>query len=112
LYHSKRLTYLNLACFKKHALPFLNRIALSGRFLSFAQKLHGFLVSNQTINDCTQLGIKFLVGTAQFLVTRMRGIAPDDGGNKLVAQVVPVPAAIWLLGSGLIGLLGLRKKPK
>lgn len=28
---------------------------------------------------------------------------PDIGG-------VPVPAAVWLLGSGLLGLLGLRKK--
>jgi len=25
-------------------------------------------------------------------------------------QVVPVPAAVWLLGSGLIGLLGLRRR--
>ncbi|MDY7001761.1 MAG: PEP-CTERM sorting domain-containing protein, partial [Thermodesulfobacteriota bacterium] len=25
---------------------------------------------------------------------------------------VPVPAAVWLLGSGLLGLLGLRKKSR
>jgi hypothetical protein len=25
---------------------------------------------------------------------------------------VPVPAAVWLLGSGLIGLLGIRRKFK
>jgi|GEM_PF-6880747 len=44
------------------------------------------------------------------------------GGPLLVSQVVvdtwcvgsavPVPAAIWLLGSGLIGLLGFRRKFK
>lgn len=27
-----------------------------------------------------------------------------------LAQTVPVPAAIWLLGSGLIGLIGLRRR--
>ena len=34
---------------------------------------------------------------------------PDD---RPTVGVVPVPAAVWLLGSGLIGLLGLRKRFK
>jgi hypothetical protein len=37
----------------------------------------------------------------------------DLGGSTLQLQnisAVPVPAAAWLLGSGLIGLLGLRRK--
>jgi hypothetical protein len=25
-------------------------------------------------------------------------------------HVVPIPAAAWLLGSGLVGILGLRRK--
>ncbi len=25
---------------------------------------------------------------------------------------IPVPAAVWLFGSGLLGLVGIRKKPK
>jgi len=25
-------------------------------------------------------------------------------------QVVPIPAAVWLLGSGLIGLVGLSRR--
>ncbi len=29
-----------------------------------------------------------------------------------VATPVPIPAAVWLLGSGLIGLVGLRKRFK
>jgi len=33
------------------------------------------------------------------------------GGGQLVAvSLVPVPGAVWLLGSGLLGLLGLRRK--
>lgn len=33
---------------------------------------------------------------------------PLTGG--LVTAPVPVPAAVWLLGSGLLGLMGLRRK--
>ncbi len=33
-------------------------------------------------------------------------VRPDSGG------VVPLPGAVWLLGSGLIGLAGIRKKFK
>lgn len=32
------------------------------------------------------------------------------GSIEIDASPVPVPAAIWFLGSGLIGMLGLRKK--
>lgn len=32
------------------------------------------------------------------------------GSIELTANPVPVPAAIWFLGSGFIGMLGLRKK--
>jgi hypothetical protein len=31
-------------------------------------------------------------------------------GGEVDASAVPVPAAIWLLGTGIVGLLGLRKK--
>lgn len=30
--------------------------------------------------------------------------------DVLVTQAVPIPGAIWLLGSGLLGLVGLRRK--
>lgn len=42
---------------------------------------------------------------------------PDSGqegymstGGTIGANPVPVPGAVWLMGSGLVGLLGLRKK--
>ena len=39
--------------------------------------------------------------------------ATGKGHYSLVQfQVVPIPGAVWLLGSGLIGLLGLRRKFK
>ncbi|MDY7002351.1 MAG: VPLPA-CTERM sorting domain-containing protein [Thermodesulfobacteriota bacterium] len=31
-------------------------------------------------------------------------------GLTLTVEAVPVPAAVWLLGSGLLGLVGLRRK--
>ena len=39
--------------------------------------------------------------------------APVDlGGDIAVYNPVPIPGAIWLLGSGLIGLVGIRRKFK
>jgi hypothetical protein len=46
---------------------------------------------------------------SQFFLARFRGF--DDGGsNKTPGRVVPVPGALWLLGAGLIGLAGFRRK--
>jgi hypothetical protein len=30
--------------------------------------------------------------------------------DDLESNPVPVPAAVWLLGSGLIGLIGIRRR--
>jgi len=35
-----------------------------------------------------------------------------DMGSFLVTGAVPIPGAIWLLGSGLIGIVGVRRKFK
>jgi hypothetical protein len=39
-------------------------------------------------------------------------IIDNQGGISLRISSVPVPAAAWLLGTGLIGLVGLRRKFK
>ena len=42
-------------------------------------------------------------------------IASDFTGSSLIAKagpVVPVPAAVWLFGSGLIGLIGVARRKK
>ena len=38
------------------------------------------------------------------------GVTDEEG--TLTIQVVPVPAAVWLLGGGLIALVGLRRRFK
>ncbi|MFC1773858.1 VPLPA-CTERM sorting domain-containing protein [Pseudomonadota bacterium] len=32
--------------------------------------------------------------------------------SGVVASAVPVPASIWLFGSGLLGLIGIAKRKK
>jgi hypothetical protein len=45
------------------------------------------------------------------LITNRAGASLDMGAGMDITQAaVPVPAAVWLLGSGLIGLGGLRRK--
>lgn len=34
----------------------------------------------------------------------------EDGSSAVAPSAVPVPGAVWLLGSGLMGLVGLRRK--
>jgi hypothetical protein len=46
---------------------------------------------------------------ATFFIARFKGF-DNDKSDKVPGSPVPVPAAAWLLGSGLIGLAGLKKK--
>ena len=43
----------------------------------------------------------------------IRGLINIGSGNSLVVtSVVPVPAAVWLFGSGLFGLIGIARRRK
>jgi len=66
----------------------------------------GFLGDNHYMISGFDLG--FLAGQGEFLVKFTMSCGNDN--LKGVGEVVPLPGAIWLLGSGLIGLVGLRRK--
>jgi hypothetical protein len=43
-----------------------------------------------------------------------RGITPSEDGFETSIDVnsVPIPAAVWLFGSGLLGLIGVARRKK
>jgi len=58
--------------------------------------------------------LKFVLGDGGHFINDWTG-AEDNNGRALFvdaveARAVPVPAAVWLLGSGLLGLIGLRRR--
>lgn len=65
---------------------------------SVAQIITGFTVKSTTVSDGT---------------LSISGTSLDTNWFGLVGvQIVPIPGAVWLLGSGLIGIVGIRKKLK
>ena len=100
----------------------------AGRIQSFANTSGnlGYLVSvggNQIHTDSTFTAQPFTLVEVDFFATagthtlNFEGIANTDGNGTSYfdaisineASIVPVPAAVWLFGSGLIGLIAMAK---
>ena len=99
----------------------------SGAFLPDPNTLNLFEVSLDFSLDLdTMQAPAFILVTVVFDVNQKTGLGlfdlsinglSDSNGGSLDAktigvevQVVPVPAAIWLFGAGLIGLIGFTKR--
>jgi len=65
------------------------------------------------VNQVLGVGL-FDLSISPFGLSDSLGDSLDDDPNIIAAevQVVPVPAAIWLFGTGLIGLIGFSKRRK
>ncbi len=67
----------------------------------------------ETFDNSLVIGADILVSPELAGVLQNAGAAGADAGMALVSgnsTVVPIPAAAWLFGSGLIGLLGICRK--
>lgn len=51
----------------------------------------------------------WVLGSIQNDVLRMQRVGPNGGGSLKIPGV-PVPAAVWLFGSGLLGLIGIARR--
>ena len=69
-----------------------------------------FTLTGNLAGLTTQSFVDTLNGSGtEWLAVRFRGFK-DEGSSKYGASVVPIPAAVWLLGSGLLGLAGLSRR--
>ena len=66
-----------------------------------------------TIDDYSPADIfvtDFSGANALYLTAESLGLDPDDNLDALDISIVPIPGAVWLFVSGLLGFLGFRKK--
>jgi hypothetical protein len=79
-------------------LVFFNPLTNAGGTINL--DLFGFTVESWCINvpDCSGAGD--------------RGVREAISGSVIGTAVVPLPPAVWLFGSGLLGLLGISRRKK
>jgi len=70
-------------------------------------------VSSNDCNDSTDVGAVGPVPGCAMLTAPFPNQTPSFSGEIVpVAPPVPVPAAVWLFGSGLLGLVGVARRKK
>jgi hypothetical protein len=80
--------------------------------LSFVSIVANDILLGSVLLHCTGPGLDPLVLSGTFVSTS--GVDPVYFNNLVVGSInnVPIPGAIWLLGSGLIGLVAKKRKIK
>lgn len=67
-------------------------------------------IDGQTTTAALQLGYSGYDSTAVSPLLTLTSNSDPAYASFLVASVVPIPSAIWLFGSGLIGLISIARK--
>ncbi len=57
-------------------------------------------------------GLSVVLDTLNEQYIALNYLGSDNHGVMLVRTPVPIPAAVWLFGSGLLGLIGFSKRKK
>ena len=78
------------------------------------------IATGDDLNDSEFFSFTGWTGLSSIRFTGLGGIGPgysegysfglDDINLSVSSPSVPIPGAVWLLGTGLIGLIGIRKK--
>lgn len=86
-------------------------LTLDGSFMDFIACTDGSCNDGLSFNAGNSFSLLVAGGTPVYNSGAAFGntLEPFNTANWNI-QAVPTPAAIWLLGSGLIGLFGMRKK--
>lgn len=78
--------------------------------LAIASAGVGVAIPAGATGDASQSGlIEFTLGAGGVNTMSISGIVDSNGTAE---SVVPVPAAVWLFGSGLLGLVGVARRKK
>ena len=65
-----------------------------------------------TVGDTTTYASSDINGNGLAGIPMIDGAFPGFSANFNFATTVPVPAAVWLFGSGLLGLVGVARRKK
>ncbi len=87
--------------------------SVMGTFLADSAREYGIQITSSSYAKANS-SADFL-GTSTFEFTNLNGATFESGSGAFLTQqvtTVPVPAAVWLLATGLIGFVGARKSVK
>lgn len=97
------------------SVPLNSFISLNMALVSTSQLIVGTdTIAAYSTNSLVQLAGLSALGTTSFNLPDGISVYSVQGGFSEVggASVVPVPAAVWLFGSGIIGLIGIARHKK
>ena len=70
------------------------------------------LTSLSSVDTMSPFNVKFYFDSVDGIGNDTAGVRIDNFSVGTTPAVIPVPAAVWLFGSGLIGLIGAARRKK